>query len=484
MWLLNKRDVFDQVGAISLREADQVIVRTWRPTTYFESLIGKSGFKNVSTIITRLKGLSGSKNNRDQNSTSKREDDQFPNPEPAKGLGYFEVLTRFERDRWVDICVDADNMEFRDQSNPNDDGELPVVRKYSIPLLDDPGGMGEMERGGSMQMAINSNWNLYFDGVRMSIQPPMLLNKDNIASISSIQPIPGALWLGKNNIQNMAMPINLSPQGISTFNNTHQVASAALQKQFGTSTTDVSTSTDQTLGKTPQALKMQGARENTRDNADRFYMEQFVSEVMGKFVNLMSKKQSGSVSFRMFPDEIEQIARDYPKVKGLYNEKTGKLTVKKGKSSSLYDWEIVSGSTYATDQKAQQDNLEMLMELWLKSQTPQGNTLEQQLNKDGFNLKFGELFKRIVSNSGIQDWDKILEEMTEEEKGQHMLDGDRQKFEQAMQSPQPQQPPMQPGVPGQMPPQQGMPQGQPPMPSQQMQGLPPQLQQAMGGMNG
>lgn len=428
MWLLPKRDVFDQVGAVSLEDAGQVIVRTWQPIPFFEKLRGKPGYKNIDKIITKLKSKSGSKQDRDSNNTSKREEDQYPNSQPLKKKGFFEVLTRFERDRWVDICVDADNEVFRDQKNPHDDDELPVIRKYAMPLLDDPQGMGDIERGMGMQMAVNSNWNLMFDGIKMSTQPPVIINKDNVASPSSFKPIPGAQWLGRGNVDNVARPINLNPQGIATFNNTHQVANAAILKLFGTTDTAVTAQTDPGLGKTPQALEMQQQRMNTRDSADRFYMEQFVTKVMRKMVNLISKKQQGAISFRMFPDEVEQLAREYPEIKNQYDETTGKLTVKNSSKSSLYDYEIVTGSTYAIDQESQQKNLQMFLQMYLQAQGPQGNSLDTLLRSQGYNFKFGELFKRVIANSGIQDWDNILEEMTSQELGDHFMNNDHQQF--------------------------------------------------------
>lgn len=467
MWLLNIRDVFPQVGAVSIEDSDWIIVRTWKSISFFEGLKGKPGYKNIPQIINKLKTKAGSKNNRDADNISKREQDQYPNgaPDVTDGVpgGYFEVLTRYERDRWVDICVDAD-MEFRDQDNPHDDGSLPVVCKYSIPLLDDFMGMGDFERGGSMQMVVNTNWNLYLDAVKMSIFPPMLINKDNVAAISSFKSIPGAMWLGKGQLSNIAQAVNLSPQGIQTFNNVYQVANASLQGLFGSSNTDVSSTVDDTLGKTPEALKMQGARENTRDNADRFYMEQFISNVMRKMVNLMSKKQQGSVSFRMFPEEIESIKREYPEIAESYNDKTGKLKIGKGSGSALYDYEIVSGSTYAIDQKEQQENIRQLIELYLKYQSPQGNILDNLLKSQGYEMKFGELMKRSISNSGIQDWDKILVEMTMQEQGDHSMDQIGNQFSQSLQQ--------MPQNMNQIPP---MPQGMPGNMNQMMGGMPPQL---------
>jgi len=432
MWLLNIRDVFPQVGAVSLDDSDYVIIRTWKPLSYFEGLKKQNGFKNVPLIIEKLKQKTGSKQARDPQATSQRDQNQYPQQDPAKGTGYYEVLTQFERDRWVDYAVDAD-MEFRDQKNPHDDDDLPVKCKYSIPLLDDFMGMGDFERGKTMQMTINSAWNLYLDAVKMSIFPPVLINKDNIASMSSIQMNAAAKWLVRNQIGNAAMPLQLTPQGISTFNNVYQVGTAAILNMFGTTDTTVTSQTDPGLGKTPDAIKLQAQRENTRDNADRFYMEQFLSSVMKKFANLISKKQSSAITMRLFDEEIKTLERSYPEIKQMYDDKTGKLTIdKKQTGSTLYDYEIVSGSTYAADQNQQQQNLATLLDLYQKSQTPQGNLLVEQLKADGYEFKFGELFKRLISGGGIQDWDKILVEMTDGEKADNTLAATNNQFQQAL----------------------------------------------------
>jgi len=472
IWLLNIRDVFPQVGAVSLEDSDYVIVRTWRPLSYFEGLEKQSGYKNIKQIISKLKDKSGSKQNRSESTDiSQRESDQYPNTSPAKKSGYFEVLTQFERDRWVDYCTDAD-MVFRDRDNPQKDGDLPIKCKYSIPLLDDFMGMSDFERGGSMQKTINSAWNLYLDAVKMSIFPPILINKDNIASMSSLTQTAAAKWLVRNQISNAASPLQLNPQGIATFNNVYQVATASIMNLFGTTETQTTAQTDPQFGRTPQALKMQAMRENTRDNADRFYMESYLKQVMKKFCNLLAKKQSSAITLRMFAPEIEELARSYPEILENYDETSGKLSVKKGSGSELYDYEIVPGSTYAVDQQQQQQGLVSLLELFQKSQTPQGNVLVQQLQQDGYKFNFGELLKRMVSNSGIQAWDKILIEMTKEEQADKTLNAHAQQFQQAMmQMGQQSQVPPQPGIPGGQPGQEQMPNGLPPLgmePSQQM----------------
>jgi hypothetical protein len=228
------------------------------------------------------------------------------------------------------------------------------------------------------------------------------------------------------------------------------------------STTDTTITKDQEAGygKTPQALSMQAQRENSRDVSDRFFMEQFVKKVCKKMINLTAKKQSSSVAIRMFKDEIEELAVDYPEIQEMYDEKSGKLSIDKGKvGSTIYDYEIVSGSSYAADKKAQQENLSAILQMYMKSQTPNGNTLVMDLQKDGYKLNFGELFKQVVSVSGIPEQSKILEEMKPEQVAEATLNQDAQKLQQAMEMMNGTQGlggiPPQPQMQGQLPVQQG-----------------------------
>jgi hypothetical protein len=493
MWLLNIRDVFPQVGAVSLEDSDYVLVRTWRSIEFFEGLRGQKGYKNIDKIINKLKENDGSKQSKDQRAKSQREQEAYPSASPAKKSGYFEVVTQYEKDRWVDFCVDAD-MEFRDITNPHDNDELPVVCKYSIPLLDDFMGLGDFERGAGMQNVVNSVWNLYLDAVKMSIYPPVLINKDNIAAMSSIRWSPAAKWLVRGaSINNAVQTLPLSPQGIGEFNNTYQAATGSILNMFSTTDTAQTDNNAPGYGKTPQALAQQVSRENSRDVSDRFFMEQFTKKVCKKMVNLMSKKQSSAVTVRVLGPEIQQLVRDYPEVKDMYDEKKGVLNIdKKTTGSVLYDYEMVSGSSYAADQKLQQQNLSMLVDMYVKSQTPNGNTLQEDLKNDGYNFHFGELFKQTIVGAGIQDWEKILEEMKPVDQAAAQMQPQTQQFQQMLQAAQAHQI-------GQIPPQpqpgQGMPQGgqgapitinqaPPPQPPQVNQSVPPQPNQVTGGFNG
>lgn len=460
MWLIPIRNVFPQVGAVSVEDSDFIIIRSWQPKSYFEGIAKDKEYKDVGKLLEKLDQKSGSKEQRDDDQKSAREREAYPDETAARDSGFFEVLSMYEKDRWVDFCVDADTV-YRDVKNPHENGELPIVNKYSMPLLDDFMGMGDFERGKPMQYGLNSLWNLYMDAVRVSIFPPVLIDEDKVADHSSIKWAAAAKWMMQNGGATGGVnTLSLSPQGVSTFNQVYGSMNASLLNMFGTSDTSVTESTDPGFGKTPQALKMQAQRENARDTVDRFYTERFLTDVMKKFVNLTSKMMSGSVAVRMFGDEMKKLRSSYPEIEEMYNEKTGKISIPKSKFGSvLYDYEMVPGSTYAVDQEKQQQSLLNLfasVAANLQINPMDGSVtspLVEALRKENKRIKFGELLTRIVSNSGIQDWDKIVMD-TGDDIESKMLE-DRQKLLQVIQSaslqngvgsipPQPSQPTQQP----------------------------------------
>ena len=404
LWLLPIRDVFPQVGAVSLNDSDHVIIRTWKNKSFFKSLADKKNFINIKETLLKMEKSSGDKADKSASEKSSRES-EYPDPIATNSSGQYSILSMYEKDRWVDYVPFTDTI-IRDTDNPHQNDELPVTCKYSIPLIDDFMGMGDFERGKTEQYALNSLWNLYMDAVKISIFPPTLINKDMIADTNSIKWGPAEKWLIRGpSTSNAAQVMNLTPQGTATFNNVYQALRGSMQNQFGTTFTDVSSSSDTLMGKTPQALKMQQSREGSRDNSDKFYMEQYLKDTIGKMCNLIAKKQPKALMIRMFPDEIEEFAMNYPEAEDIYNDKKGVIKVNKGKFKNImFDYEIVSGSTYQMDKETQQENLISILRLFQKS--PELMQVLQQ--NEGKTLQLGEIIKRIMINANVKDWDQIL----------------------------------------------------------------------------
>jgi len=406
LWLLDIRNVFPQVGAVSLDDSDHIIIRTYKPISFFEGLKNERGYRNVDKIITHLKKKGGNKGSRDDEQKSTRETSQYPDQVAMKGTGYHEVLMQFERDRWVFTVPEVDYEILRDGKNPNKDNELPIVNKYGIPLDDDFMALGDAERGKSMQYAINSSWNLALDSATMSLFPPVVINQDAIIK-STIKRQAGANWLVRGNVDNVARALQLSPQGLQTHQAIYNLANSSLLNMFGTTDTSVSATTDNSFGKTPEALKQQSARENARDSWDKFYVDLYITQVNKKFVNMLSSKQTSQIQIRMFESEIQKLAAQYPDIAELYDEKSGNLKIPKSKTgSTLYDYELVSGSSFAVDQQKQLENLQAIF-AWLSN--PQiGPYVEQRLQKEGTTINFTQLLTGIVSKN-IDHWDDIIQ---------------------------------------------------------------------------
>lgn len=454
MWLLNIRDVFPQVGAVSLEDSDYVIVRSWKSLEWFKNLKENENFKNIPAVIEKLEKKAGEKSNREyyKDETS-REYNQFEEAIEAKESGFFKVITMYERDRWIDYVPAADTV-IRDMENPNEDGELPVVCKYSLPLIDDFMGMGDSERGKSMQMALNGVWNLYAGAIKMSIFPPVMIDKNMVAAQNSIKWGPAEKWLGKN--ANFANVLNLTPQGVNTFNNTRQAVYGSLQQQFGTTFTNVSSTESSLAGKTPQAIRQQQARQSARDAADLFYMESFLKKVMNRFATMLSKKLPKGLQIRLFKEEIDELFAQYPNFEQMYDQKTGKIKIGKGQFSNIiFDYDIISGSTYLSDKEDQQQALAATLQLLTQNLQPNPQTGEvsspmiDRLKQEGRDVSVSDLVMKILSNQGVQGWDKILPDKTNGDKNQWQTDQVMQQhqtqLEQAltqMQQPQGGVPPM------------------------------------------
>lgn len=435
MWLISPWDIFPQVGATSLEDSDYIIVRSWKPLSFFEKLRKADGYKNLDTVITKLKQSTGDKQSRDSDSKTQREEDMETGVSGTKGDGFYEVLSMYERDRWVDVVPAAEYTVIRDGKNRGIEGELPVGNKWAIPMFEDFMGMGDVERGKSMQYVMNSAWNLALDSAKMSIFPPVIFNKDIIIP-SSIKRVAGANWIARGNPQLAAQAIQLSPQGIQTFQSIYQSANAALLNQFGTTDTTISSNIDNSFGKTPQALKQQAARENSRDAWDKFYIEIAINQIMKKMVNLVSQKQSSAISVRLFGEEIKTLFKKYPELQSQYDPKTGDLKINKSQTGSvLYDYEMVSGSSFAVDKQAQQENILALINLLLQNAQmgQQGITSPflELLKVEGTSIKFSKLLTSLVSEN-INNWDEIVDsqdsEKTPAEEDDAVMEQHKQQF--------------------------------------------------------
>ncbi len=327
---------------------------------------------------------------------------------------YANVLlrTRYERDRWVTYAPDYDVI-VRDIKNPHENNKIPIVMKHTLPLLDRVTGMGEMERGETLQYAVNALINLYLDGVKKSISPPRVVNPDGVVP-ASLQDVPGATWL--ETIPNSIRTFNVSPQGINSFTSTYGFLTSALLNQAGTTDVTSSALTEPALGRTPQGLKMTQGREQSRDAWDRFMMEQAVGTLFDRMINLIGKIQDKPIRLDIFDERARVILKDYPELAKEVGDGGAELLLSAEDIGGVdYNYKIDIGTTMKVDDQIQNRTLTTLMMTLMKvpgvaEQIPKG-----KITIGDKEIDFGELFKRWVVTSGVQETDKIVNDLNEQE---------------------------------------------------------------------
>lgn len=343
-----------------------------------------------------------------------------------------EIITVYESGsdgHWKTFCPDFDWVMLRDIPNPHKNGRIPILLKHCFPLVDQMIGLGDMERGMTLQKAMNALINLYLDAVKFSIFPPVKVDESKIADKSSILWEPGQKW--KVNDPNAVDLLQVSPGGMQTFQSTYGFMIAALLNQNGTTDTAQSTNADPGLGKTPQALQMQAMRESSRDNWDRFMMEQTLEELYNRYIELICHKQEKPIKLYLFKDEIVRLRKEYPEDeylaqfgRDLYKDfplnqdgQGGTVTLKKdmikGKNDDCeFRFYIDASSTQKREMDEENQAINNILMIVLKAGGPQVFT--QMFPK----IDVQYLMERAILTSGIQDAEKAIKDDSQAQQDQ------------------------------------------------------------------
>lgn len=415
-WLIPIRHLYPEANSTTVEGANHVFVDTWVNKSWFKKRPNTT-WKNIDKICAELEEKTAEKDSQQQ-SVAERETQVIGTGKGNSGLVH--LRTRYEKDRWVTYAVDAAGLQdqciCRDIKNPQGNNEIPIVVKHAFPLVDRFFGLGEFERGKSLQYATNSLWNLFLDGVKMNIFPPMIYGPGVVKSTLSYAP--GAKW--QETTLNSIRPYQVGNANLNAFQSTYSALIGAILNQAGTTNTATSDAVDPGMGKTPQALAMLSAREGSRDAWDRYLMEKAIEKTMNLMVDMIVTKQEKNIDLTLFEGEIQRLQQAFPDQIEQYAQvfesgTTGKMSInpkmytkddgKKGK----YRFEIESGTTMKKDEVAEHTAINEIMAVISKvpgfmeqaAQTGKIRLGEKQLD-------FAELLQRHIITSGVQDWDKII----------------------------------------------------------------------------
>lgn len=448
-WLLSPYNVAYEPGKFTIPESNYAFVRSLVSLKWLRSQRqddeGKGWNRQAVQYVLKRAEEAGSE---DQTAKSQYrsfvERNRLPSaPVPVGDNAMVEIITMYESGkdgRWITFASDFDWVELRNIPNPHGNGKIPIILKHCFPLMDSMIGLGDVERGMTLQKAMNSLINLYMDAVKFSIFPPVKVVRDQLDDPSSILWEPGQKWKVKN--QGAIELMQTSPQGLATFQSTYGFMISAMLNQNGTTDTARSEDIDPGMGKTPRALAMQAAREGARDSWDRHMMESVIEELYNNYIDLIVRKQTKPMPIYLFKKEIIGLRKQYKE--DMYLERFSRKlfedmpinedgmggTVKvqsdmlKGGAKTKpedvkYHFFVDASSTQKHDQMAESQELDAIMMTLLKV-GPQNLP----------NVNFGKLVEKWIKSKAIQDAEEIV--LDEEEIQQKQMQSQGQAQQQQL----------------------------------------------------
>lgn len=402
-YLIPVRNGIPEAGAISIDDASRYWVRSWVNRDWLEKRKGLRNWKNIDKAIAKLaKG----KKTSDTRKTSYIERKYQSNLQRTESI---ELVTLYERDRWVTFLPNEKYI-LREIENPHKNGELPIVSKVCYPLLGRYLGLSEYERLISQQKALNSFINLNLSSMAMAVYPPLKLYLPDLV-VSTLKYEAAAKWILRNPNPNAITNHPPAPGSIAAFQEVYGTLKAGILSSMGTTDTTIPRNVSPTMGKTPEALKMQQMLMASHTNFDRKMLEKAIEKIYDKFVELVARKQEKPIKLDLFGEEIKEIAKIYPDVTEMFETQDGgRVKIKpQDVRGNKYKFFIDAGSTLRKEQAVENATLTSVLTLLFKIPTAiQQMSQGQQIVVGSKAIDVGELFKRWLMTARVDGWDKMI----------------------------------------------------------------------------
>lgn len=274
---------------------------------------------------------------------------------------------------------------------------IPLVEKGSIPVLDRYWDLCDYERGETPQKSIDALVRKYLQAVDKSIDPTTVIDPENMV-MSSVN-VDNKFWFAKDGKTTEPRVLENAPQGLATFQTTYNIMKANLMSLGAQTDTSVPAGIDVGFGKTPEALRMQGAREGARDSWDRYMQERFLEDCANMMMAVASKRGMEQVKIRGIEAALDKIGAAYPDQE-LQAFKNGIISGDMLKDLSIR-YKVDEGSTAKKDDAGEKT-------MAFLERISKNSAIMADLTASGKKINWGEAAKRAAIDNGIQDWDKII----------------------------------------------------------------------------
>ena len=296
----------------------------------------------------------------------------------------------------------------REWKNPDPTGDLPLTAQYCYETLESPVGIGRVELAGPTQNVLDYMTQAHVLATQLGLQPPKKISGaiDN-ANLKSIVNAPDALWLmGQAQIE----PVTLTTGVYGQFPANFGLYKAQLQNLQGRTDGSVSSeSGDPGFSKTQAGVKMQETRTNAQDNYLRNKADTASAKMAQKMMNVHMAQMEGADLLDVAEDDIERLTKA-----GYFDD--NRMTPEPSISEIPIKYEELRESfefEYDPRPEADEDEKGRWLEI-IDIATSNPNVIPA-LQMNGYELDLGEAFKRVISASGADDWEKVLKKLEPEQ---------------------------------------------------------------------
>lgn len=305
-WIWNPRNFIPQNGMTSVSDMDYCHAIAMKSPKYFDDLLDEpdsAGWNKgaIKQVIDQIRNYSKQRDQKRDTLTARQR--------TAQAVKQVQVATRYEagpKGKWVTFLPDFGYIVLRRINNPHKNSRIPFVMKPCIPTWDSFYNISDFQRSKPMQFANDGLDNFYFEGIKMNLFPPTVVNANGIVK-HTVRQEAGAIWM--ETIPNSARRLETSTAGLATYQAAKGMARGAIQNIAGTTDTssNAASAMDPSFGKTPQALKKQDQRESTRDNQDRELLEEAMVELLEGMMSIIPTMMTEDIPINMFSGEIQDI---------------------------------------------------------------------------------------------------------------------------------------------------------------------------------
>lgn len=444
-------------GKYSIEDCDYVFMDVYYTKLQLKDIIERQKKEKDSTWnVANLKKLA------DMAMTSKDIED-LTNEEKTKAINGSGIKTTicFHRGINAPFYMFSKHLEagetLREWKNIDPTGDLPITGQYCYETLESPVGIGRVELAGPTQNVLDYMTQAHVLATQLGLQPPkMVKGPTDTVNLSSLVNAPDALWLTGNASVDVVQNTN---SVYSQFPSNFSLYKAQLQNLQGRTDGSVSREAgDPGFSKTQAGVKMQEARTNAQDNYLRNKADTASAKMAQKMMNIHMAQMEGADILDIVEDDVERLEKA-----GFFDDNPATPEPSLSEIEIKYE-DLKETYEFKYDPRPEADEDEKNRWLELIDITTSNPNVIPALQAQGYEFDLGEAFKKVISASGADGWEKVLTKIEPDQ-----LDPMTGQPMQGM--------PQDPAQMGEMPMEQGLDAGQElPMEAQMPQELPPEVQ--------